>query len=117
MAAAAIRTPLQFASDISHLARAIAIDGSLELIERGYHREAMFWVAVTHSRCQKILSLDSPNLLAPDIAGSYRKLIGDLGLSTPAAIRQRCAEVEGVVPRVSELAANIIAASELLSSF
>lgn len=43
-----VRTPLPFASDISDRARAMAIDGSLELIERGSHREAMFWLTVTY---------------------------------------------------------------------
>src|SRR4029077_5089804 len=45
-----IKTPFSFASDISDLARPIAIDGSRELIERGLHREAAFWIVVTYSR-------------------------------------------------------------------
>jgi hypothetical protein len=57
-AATAIQTPFPFESDLSGIARPIVIDGSLELIGRGYHREAMFWIAVAHSRCQKLLSGD-----------------------------------------------------------
>jgi hypothetical protein len=39
-AAKAIQTPFAFVSDLSNIARPMAIDGSQELIERGYHREA-----------------------------------------------------------------------------
>jgi hypothetical protein len=56
--AKAIKTPFPFASDLDEIARPLAIGGSLELIERGYHREAMFWIAVTHCRCQKVLSVE-----------------------------------------------------------
>ncbi len=56
----ALKTSFPFASDIGECARPIAIDASLELIGHGYHREAMFWVAATHSRCQKVLACDSP---------------------------------------------------------
>src|SRR5262249_10053074 len=42
-----IRTPFSFASDLSDLSRPIAIDASVDLIERGFHREAMFWIGVT----------------------------------------------------------------------
>ena len=38
MAKAVVRTPYRFAADISDSARPVAIDGSRELIERGYHR-------------------------------------------------------------------------------
>jgi len=56
LAVKAIQTPFPFACDLSDIARPSAIDGSLELIERGHHREAMFWIAVTYARCQKVLS-------------------------------------------------------------
>lgn len=49
-----------FSSDISDYAKHIAIDGSMELIELGLCREAMFWIAASFSRCFKILADDSP---------------------------------------------------------
>ncbi len=64
----------------------MAIDGSEELIQRGYHREAMFWIAVTHSRCQKVL----PRRFSE----SYLDLPGDLGIASSAEVRRRCAEIE-----------------------
>ena len=110
-AKAALRTPVAFAPDLSDAARAIAIDGSLELIARGYHREAMFWVGVMHSRCQKVLELDAPSRLTPSVTESYRRLTRDLGLAPSDALRRRCAEIERMVPRVCNVANAILAAN------
>lgn len=107
----AIRTPFPFVSDLSDGARPIAIDGSLELIERGYHREAMFWAGVTHSRCQKVLSRDKPEDLTQSFKDSYQELVGDLGVRTFTEVRRRCAEIERILPRVCGLANDIIAAN------
>jgi hypothetical protein len=107
----AIKTAFPFASDIRDCARAIAIDGSLELIGRGYHREAMFWIGVTHSRCQKILSHDAPGGLTQSFMDSYRELVNDLGVATFADIRGRCAEIERMLPRVCALADEIMGAN------
>jgi hypothetical protein len=104
----AIKTPFPFASDISDSARPIAIEGSLDLIERGYHREAMFWIAVTHSRCHKVLSSDAPGAMKQTFRHGYRDLVSDLGLPSFAAIRQRCIEIERALPRVWEMAEAIM---------
>jgi hypothetical protein len=107
----AIKTPFPFASDLSDIARPIAIDGSLELIERGYHREAMFWIAVTHSRCLQVLSGDTSMELPQSFHDSYRHLVGDLGIASFAEVRRRCAEVEGLLQQVWEVAERIMAAN------
>jgi hypothetical protein len=104
-AAKATPPPFPFASDLSDIARPIAIDGSLDLIECGYHREAMFWIAVTHSRCQKAL--------APDAASEpYLALLADLGISSPAEIRRRADAVEHSLPPLWNLADRIISPNQ-----
>lgn len=107
----AIKTPFPFVTDIGDRARAHAIGGSLELIGRGCHREAMFWIGVTHSRCQKVLSHDAPGDLTGRFKESYQELVGDLGVSTFAEVQRRCAEIERILPRVGDLAEAIIAAN------
>jgi hypothetical protein len=110
-AKSAIKTPFPFVSDVSESARTIAIDGSLELIGRGYHREAMFWIGVTYSRCQMVLSRDAPGDLTQSFKDSYQELVGDLGVPTFAEVRRRAAEIERILPRVCDLADGIIAAN------
>lgn len=107
----AIKSPFPFASDVSDHGRTIAIDGTLELIGQGYHREAMFWVGVTHSRCQKILSSDAPGRLTESFKNSYHELAGDLGLPTAAAVSRRSAEIQRILPKVCDLAETIAAAN------
>lgn len=59
-AAAVGRTPLLYSSDISPQCRAVSIDSLVPLIDRGDHREVMFWILTTYARAMKILSLDDP---------------------------------------------------------
>jgi hypothetical protein len=109
-AKAVIETPFSFASDISDVARPVAIDGSRDLIERGYHREAMFWIVATYSRCQKVFHHDAPQMgqaFDPD----YQLLLGDLGITSSADLQRRGKRVEAFVPRLLEVAEAIMAAN------
>lgn len=111
VAKAVVTTPFPFASDISDSARPIAIDGSRELIKRGYHREAIFWVAATYSRCQKVLAHDGAVEMQERFSPGYRLLLGDLGIASFADLQQRSARVKGLLPRVWEVTEAIIAAN------
>lgn len=106
-----VTTPFPFASDISEIARPLAIDGSRELIERGYHREAIFWVVATYSRCQKVLYHDGPVGMQERFSPGYRRLLGDLGIVSFADLQQRSEQVKGLLPRVWEVTEAIIAAN------
>jgi hypothetical protein len=106
-----IRTPFGFASDISDAARPIAIDGSRELIERGLHREAMFWIVVSFSRCQKVLAADAPVSIAHQFDAPYRELLGDIGIASFADIQHRTEHVKMLLPRVWDMAEAVMAAN------
>lgn len=105
-----IRTPFFFAADISDDGRPVAIDGSRALIESGLHREAVFWIAATSSRCQKVLHDDAPELLAR-FAPGYAALRGDLDVAAPEDLRRRGAEVRAFLPRLWQVAEEILAAN------
>lgn len=107
-----VKTPFPFAPDISDHARRVAIDGSRDLIERGNHREAMFWIAVTHCRCQKVLYQDAPLGTQRRFSHSYHELTANLGVSSVTGVRERCEEVERGLPGVWELAEAIMAANQ-----
>lgn len=106
-----IRTPFFFASDIGDIARPLTIDGSRELIERGYHREAIFWMVATYSRCQKVLYHDAPVEMQDKFAPGYRQLLDDLGLTSFIDLQQRGEQVKALLPRVLEIAEGIMAAN------
>ncbi len=108
---AVIKTPFFFASDLSEIARPIAINGSRELIEGGYHREAIFWMVATYSRCQKVLHHDGPVEMRERHSPGYRQLLGDLGIRSFADLQQRSEEVKGLLPRIWEVRGAIMAAN------
>ncbi len=110
-AKAVIRTPFPFASDISDIARPVAIDGSRELIGRGDHREAVFWMAVTYSRCRKVLHHDAPVEIQDRFEPGYRQLLGDLAIESFVDLRWRKAQVERLLPEVWRVAEAIMAAN------
>jgi hypothetical protein len=105
------KTPFFFASDISDLARPIAIDGSRELIEAGSHREAMFWIVATYARCLKILHHAAPSELREQFEPGFRQLTGDLGITSFADLQRRGQQVERFLPRLWEVAEEIMAAN------
>jgi hypothetical protein len=107
----ALTTPVFFAGDISAHSRHIAIDGSRELIERGDHKEAVFWMIATYARCQKVLAADAPASEHERHDAGFRDLVGDLGIASFADLEDRVAEVEALLPRVSEVATVIMEAN------
>ncbi len=110
-AKAVVKTPFFFTSDISDLARPIAIEGSYELIERGNHREAIFWIAATYARCQKVLYHDAPLEVQERFDPGFRDLLNDLGISSPADLQRRGEQVKASLPWVWEVAEAVIAAN------
>ncbi|OLT13839.1 hypothetical protein BJF78_21030 [Pseudonocardia sp. CNS-139] len=72
------RTPFPFSSDVTALARPIAIDGSRRLVADGDHREAVFWVVATFARCQHVIDADGPDDLRRSAASAFRDAASDL---------------------------------------
>ena len=110
-AKAVIETPFFFASDISDIARPIAIDGSRELIAGGDHRGAIFWMVATYSRCQKVFHHDAPMQMQERFGHGYRELLADLGIVSFADLQRRHEQVKRSLPQVWEVAEAIMAAN------
>ncbi|MHB1317559.1 MAG: hypothetical protein ACYCYF_02965 [Anaerolineae bacterium] len=106
-AAAIGRTPFSFSSDISALARPIAIGGSEEMIRSGDHREAVFWMVVTAARCQAILAADAPGLRQAH-APAFEALMADLGLHGASDLQRRAQEAARFLPALWEAAGDIL---------
>jgi hypothetical protein len=106
-----VRTPFVFASEISDVARPLSIDGSRDLIERGFHREAVFWIAVTYSRCQQVLHHDAQEQMRDIFSPGYHALIADLGITSFTDLQRRAQQTKALLPRVWEVAESIIAAN------
>jgi hypothetical protein len=110
-----IKTPYFFASDLSDLARPIAIDGSREMIANGFHREAVFWLVATSSRCQAVFAADAPDEMRERFEPDYLRLLNDLGITSPADLRVRRDQVIAALPGVWAVAETIMAANPEIS--
>ena len=106
-----IKTPFFFAADISNMARPVAIEGSRELIECGYHREAIFWMVATYSRCQMVLYHDAPVALQDRFHQGYDQLLGELGITSTADLDQRSEQIQAFLPRLWDVTEAILTAN------
>ncbi|MEU9619193.1 MULTISPECIES: hypothetical protein [unclassified Streptomyces] len=109
-AARVARTPFFFSSDITAEARPIAIGGSRQLIERGDHREAVFWIIATFARCHAVLAADAPDLHVARLP-AFREAVADLGVTSTEDLLHRADEVVGYLPRLRQTTAEILAAN------
>jgi hypothetical protein len=111
LAASLIQTPVFFAADITAAAKPVAIDGSREMIERGDHREAIFWMTATYARCQQVMHTDAPPHLRAASTAGFRELIDDLGAGSFAEMEARAEQVRAFLPAIMAAAGRIMDAT------
>ncbi|MEU9319907.1 hypothetical protein [Streptomyces sp. NPDC048295] len=104
------RTPFFFSGDITAGARPVAIDGSRHLIERGDHREAVFWIIATFARCHSVLAVDAPELHRARLP-AFREAVADLGITSTDDLLRRGEEVIAFLPGLRRAAGRIMAAN------
>ncbi|MFC3986191.1 hypothetical protein [Streptosporangium jomthongense] len=109
-ASAGPATPYPFASDVTAAARPIAVGGGHDLLARGHHREAVFWIAATYARCLKILAHGGPGAAEAFMPG-FLDLTEDLGVGSAAGLRERALRVRDFLPRLRRLRDHVLAAN------
>jgi hypothetical protein len=80
-----------WATDIHTEARHIAIDGSQRLIEGGYHREALYWIIATSSRCLTVqgdMGFDSE-----DFHKDYGRMLRQMGFEKMEDRKERSSRI------------------------
>ncbi|MFK0099753.1 hypothetical protein [Streptomyces sp. NPDC091040] len=106
-----VRTPFFFGGDLTERARPVAVDGSRELIDRGDHREAVFWILATFARCHTVLAVDAPALHTARLP-AFRAAVADLtGIADTGDLLTRRDEVLRFVPRLWAVTEEILAAN------
>jgi hypothetical protein len=107
-ATAISKTPFFFSSDITKLARPIAIDGSRKLIQSGYHHEAVFWILATFARCHTILAADAIPDLQYARLPAFEAIVTDIGILSNDDLICRAGNVSKFLPRLWETAEAIM---------
>lgn len=80
-----------WASDIMADARSISIGGSQQLINCGLHREAIYWIIATQTRCLTIL--DDVGVDASTFLPAFEEMTGGLGIGTSERRAERTASI------------------------
>lgn len=108
------KTPYFFSTDISAVARPIAIDASRQLISNGDHKEAVFWITATFARCYKILISDAPASAQKACAADFEELLYDLGIRSKSDLLARAEATIAGLPPICKIADRIMAANPLI---
>jgi len=109
LAASVIKTPYRFAGDIKASTKPIAIGGSVELIRTGYHRESMFWICATFSRCMDVIIRDATKKdQVEENMDNFKLLLSDVGISSPEDFTRSNQVALNFLSRVWDVAINII---------
>ena len=106
-----LKAGYRFASDISDVARPVALEGSKDLIEQGLHREAVFWIVATYARCRWIFHRSASSYTRDRYDLGFQRMLRDLGIHTFADLKARSAQVRRFLPRLMETAEGIMAAT------
>lgn len=107
-ASAVARTPFFFSAEVSAAVRPVSIGGVREIIDSGFHREAMFWMVFIYSVAVKVMQNDAPDAEKAAHLQQYRQQIADLGLRTKADIIDRVEQLKALVPTFMEVAEQIM---------
>ena len=99
-----------FASDISAVARPISIDGTRDSIERGFHRETLFWLVATQARSLAILEEVAPTLITEPAMNGFRDLVNDIGIGTTLERISRARAIHDLLPAIQAFSIELTAA-------
>ena len=98
-----------FAADISDAGRPVAVEGSRALIGQGNHREAVYWMVATYSRCQWIFNFNGRSASESQFQQDYLSMLTDLGVASGADLEGRRRQALAFLPRVMEMAEAVTA--------
>jgi hypothetical protein len=107
-AATVVRTHFWGEFDLMPAARPCMIGGARDLIDRGYHREAVFWMYVGSVFSSIALRNDAADEWATTHRAPYESLLSTLGIGDAAGYRAKAVIAEGLLTELMVLAADII---------
>lgn len=106
-----VHTPFFGSSMLHEDTRSVAMDGARQLIRSGAHREAVPWIVVIHTWCQKALYNDASAEVQQRFTPSYKHLLSDLGITSFDDLQHRNKQTEELLPKVWEVTEAMIAAN------
>ena len=108
-AKAVCKTEFFGSSKVREGERSTILGGIEEIISLGYHREAVFWLLVIHTWCQKILYNDASAEVQSRLMPQYEKLLNLLGITSLEDVHQRIEQVKAFRPQAVDVVEHILA--------
>jgi hypothetical protein len=94
----------------AHL-RPYFVDSCQEMIDQGFHREALVWCTPFAIAAMQIILMDGPDANKPKFAARLAALVDELGFGTDAACDQKIAQAPEARDQLFALARKVIAAN------
>ncbi len=95
-----LRTPCWDDYMVTAISRPNFIDSSWELINSGFHREAMIWMLLIRTVCQRVFENDASANEKAAFRVRYGNMLHALGLNSLLDFQQRAKQVRMVLPEV-----------------
>ena len=102
------RTPFPFQFKLHPHVKPYFIEGSREMIEEGYHREAVPWIAAGTLISAYAIQLDAPEDEKPPFLAAAYKLLSALRLTSPEDIELRVQQAKALTERACKVADFIV---------
>lgn len=101
------RTHFFFSSDISPASRPAAVSDIGALIDRGLHREVLFWIVCTWARSMKILRTDAPEEYEGLLPG-FQRTLAAVGRDTDPKIAAAAEAMLAYLPELRRITDEIM---------
>jgi len=102
------QTPIPFSFAIRAHLRPYHLEGTLEMIDEGNHREAMFWISCLDT-AYLALQNDAPDAEKPAFAAQLRAMYAALGYTSAEVWAERVGTAERLASEIERIA-NALAA-------
>ncbi len=103
------RTPIRNGGWKLHsYVRPYLIQGAQEMIDEGYHREAMFWIATTLALSIAAIELDGPESIKSQFQAKAYQILCDMGLDTPQNVERRFRRAQALADKIWPVADDIV---------
>ncbi|MBC8229903.1 hypothetical protein H8E77_10185 [bacterium] len=102
------RTPFSGSYNVDSCVRPYLVEGALEMINEGNHREAMFWIWIFHYCVNVAIQNDGSEEEKPQYQAGYDDFLSGLGLHAPNDWQSRLQLARNVAEQFFEFADEVV---------
>lgn len=113
IAGSVMATPYRFEADMRPAARVVAIGGTQEMIDQGFHREAMFWLLAVFCRCRAVLTVDASKDALAGFDVDFWILLNALGIHSQVDMDVREGQSRRDIEQVWQVAIAMIESRQI----